>query len=163
MVVLNLPKVPLTLPTPSSNAVVMQHSSLLFSASVDLSGCEELAFTDDSLPVDEVLNNFELTGDYWETLAMAVAEEIAPEHQLLVLLAGKDAICASPEDSASQQQDCDALSASSNIDGFSQINSVTYHSELWRNLVSEVTAIEMHDTQKNQAVAIFRQALCATD
>jgi hypothetical protein len=154
---------PVTIQLPASSAVAMQHSSLLFSAAVDLSGCEELAFTDESLPLEEILNNFELTGDYWETLAMEVSGKIAPDYQSLVLLAAKESVCVSPEDSAGQQQDCDALSASSSLDGFSQLNSVPYHSELWRNLLADVGKIEMPDTQKNQAVVIFKQALCSAD
>ncbi len=154
---------PLTLATPASNAVAMQHSSLLFSAAVDLSGCEELAFTDESLPLDEVLNNFELTGDYWETLAMEVSEKIAAEHQLLVLLAAKEAVCVSQEDAASQQQDCEALSDSSSVNSLTQFNSDALHSELWRNLLRKVGQMDMPDTQKNQAVAIFKLALCSAD
>ncbi|NQZ10292.1 MAG: hypothetical protein HRT35_24330 [Algicola sp.] len=73
--------------------VAKQHSSMLFSANVSLTGCDELSLTDDSLPLDEIINNFKLTGGIWQKLMSNAIENIPPELQKKRLLAIKDSLC----------------------------------------------------------------------
>ncbi|MCL1123212.1 hypothetical protein [Shewanella surugensis] len=73
--------------------VYQQHSSLLFAANVNASACEELLLTDASLPLEEVVNNFELTGGQWEELALNILEQLPSDPQKTMLLAVKALVC----------------------------------------------------------------------
>lgn len=84
---------PAPMPTVVAPMVQQQHSSLLFSAPVEVSGCEELMFTDDSLDAEEVLNNFELTGGSWEALMLDVYDNVAEDQHKPVLLSVRDLVC----------------------------------------------------------------------
>lgn len=77
----------------AAQTLFKQHNSLLFSASVAVSGCEELVYTDDSLALDEVLNNFELTGGVWEKLAEQALEHVPEPEQKAWLLTIKQGVC----------------------------------------------------------------------
>ncbi|WP_298774552.1 hypothetical protein [uncultured Shewanella sp.] len=102
-----------------------QHASLLFSASVQAQACDELMSTDDSLPLDEVMNNVELTGGQWEVLATNVRQHIASEHQKALLLLVKHLVCELPvpwrADEAMTETACLSLRRIQQ----------TYHSDLW--------------------------------
>jgi|GEM_PF-4223519 len=77
----------------AAQTLFKQHNSLLFSASVSVSGCDELVYTDDSLALDEVLNNFELTGGVWEKLAEQALEHVPEPEQKAWLLTIKQGVC----------------------------------------------------------------------
>lgn len=77
----------------AAQTLFKQHNSLLFSASVSVSGCDELVYTDDSLALDEVLNNFELTGGVWEKLVEQALEHVPEPEQKAWLLTIKQGVC----------------------------------------------------------------------
>lgn len=77
----------------AAQSLFKQHNSLLFSAPVFLSGCDELAYTDASLPLEEVLNNFELTGGEWQKLATSALQNVPEAEQKTYLLTVKNGMC----------------------------------------------------------------------
>lgn len=150
--------------------VSRQHSSVLFSAPVELSGCDELEFTDNSLSPDEVLNNFELTGGVWEALAVAVAtkikhgiqhkieQEIEPEKQKLMLLIIKDAVCKIDK---VEEESCKALTPS--------LVQTNYHSVLaaminynknWRIVASVIDLSTLSEEDKLLSLKLAKHTLC---
>ncbi len=138
--------------TASSTAMVptrfahQQHTSLLFSASVQAQACDELLNTDDSLPLDEVMNNVELTGGQWEVLATNVRQHIASEYQKPLLLLVKYLACelSVPWRSDEEMTEKACLSL--------QRIQQTYHQKLWLTHLATQTpwqTITEHIQQQN--------------
>jgi hypothetical protein len=138
-----------------------QHSSLLFSSPVDLSSCDELEGTDDTLPLDEVINNFELTGDMWETASLLATEQLTPAQQKGVMLATKDAICSSGkiDDGACEQMKALAqqLERSDYPSLVAQFNRLD---QSWQSLSLSVDQQTLSEADKQQALFLIINTLC---
>jgi len=147
--------------------VVQQHSSLLFGAEVDLSGCEELADTDTSLPLDEILNNFELTGGVWETFAIAVTEKIDTSLQSDLLFAVKVAICTEANETAIETG-CDALNNSS-FEGLSEKDyeplfaHYSTNSGAWPKIARSIDHYSWPNEQKSKALILIKESFCDSE
>lgn len=162
-------------PAPSVAATVFkQHNSLLFGAKVEVSGCEELVHTDASLPLEEVQNNFELTGGAWEEVMYEVYDALPEEEQKDVLLLVKDAVCLIKDD---EMHDCrQALHASGHdaqslgeaqtkrakasldwVDALSQVNSQ------WATIADEISLTDLPPAQSAAAFGYIHNMLCRHD
>ncbi len=136
-----------------------RHSNVLFGADVELSSCEELRATDQSLPPNEIVNNFEIVGGNWQKIASKLSLNL---HGIALgegLLKVKNAICAN-KDGAIKDDHCEALNklnASSSLD---QIKTVfADQSSIWHSISN--TDTQGYD-QRQQLLAI-RDALCSLE
>lgn len=75
------------------SSVNQQHSSLLFASQSAIDICDELSNTDESLALDDILNNFNLTGGLWQDIATELPKMVQSSLQKTALLASKQAIC----------------------------------------------------------------------
>jgi hypothetical protein len=139
--------------------VAAQHSSLLFGAKVDISSCEEMENTDDTLPLDEVLNNFELTGDMWEVAYYWATENIAEAQQKSVMLAAKDAIC--NHDKIDQEVCKNITGLDVGLNG-QQIAAEFAQNESWIPLAAFVDEQELADADKTQTLLLIKNTICGT-
>ncbi|KZN36530.1 hypothetical protein N480_17675 [Pseudoalteromonas luteoviolacea S2607] len=131
-----------------------QHSSLLFSAAVEVSGCDELAYTDETLALDEVLNNFELTGGVWAQLAENVSSVYTKNEQKGVLLATRDALCMS-QDSVEHCPDGVTWSQ------FSSLSSAqTKLGPNWQPVFDSISEAKITDEQKFSILKLTHHTLC---
>ena len=151
-----------------------QHSSVLFSAELDLSGCEELSETDASLPLDEVLNNFMLIGGPWEQLAESVSEKMHGPNQGEVLHTARNAVCTMPNEQA-LQSGCEALnhpdspySIYASVDEgqvVSEYSSLlsSYHEQEapWTDLAHSIDGSTLSDAQKSKALIVIKESFCS--
>ncbi len=138
-----------------------QHNSLLFGAKVEVSGCDELIYTDASLPLDEVLNNFELTGQQWETLVLDVTEAVPEEYQKAVLLTVKDAVCIVKEPEINDcRQAKEIIHNSAPEDVLSELTELNRQ---WENIVQEVVLSDLAAEQSVIALTKVEQLLCAAE
>ncbi|MCJ8273087.1 MAG: hypothetical protein MJK04_27265 [Psychrosphaera sp.] len=148
-----------------STQIAQQHSSLLFSAAVDLSSCDELEGTDATLPLDEIINNFELTGQMWENAALLATEQLEPSRQKAVLLATKAAICASDEinDGACAQMMGLApsqMQAGSQLDYRQLTQRFEDADEGWKQLALSVEQYNIDQPDKQQVLLMIIKTLC---
>lgn len=154
-------------PAPSVAATVFkQHNSLLFGAKVEVSGCEELVHTDASLPLEEVLNNFELTGGAWEEVMYDVYEALPEEEQKPVLLLVKDAVCLIKDDemhacseakAASQQPSGESDSSAAWLDALAHVNTQ------WATIADEISLTDLPTSQSLAAFGYIHTMLCRHD
>lgn len=79
--------------TTSAQHLFKQHGSLLFSAPVTVTGCDELRHTDATLALDEISNNFELTGGAWAQLGAFSQDNVRESEQKPFLLIVKNTVC----------------------------------------------------------------------
>ena len=147
-----------------SQQATQQHSSLLFGAEVDLSGCEELADTDTSLPLDEILNNFELTGGVWETFSISVTENIDAPHQTELLFTAKNAICAESNENT-LQMGCDAFSVErlSTKDYESLLAHYSAKPGAWSEIALSIGQAAWPNEQKSKAFILIKESFCDSD
>lgn len=155
---------PIILSQHVSQQVTQQHSSLLFGAEVDLSGCEELADTDTSLPLDEILNNFELTGGVWETFAISVSENIDAPHQTELLFTAKNAICAESDENT-LQMGCDAIGVESlpTKDYESLLAHYSAKPGAWSEIALSIGQAAWPNEQKSKAFILIKESFCDSD
>lgn len=155
---------PIILSQHVSQQVTQQHSSLLFGAEVDLSGCEELADTDTSLPLDEILNNFELTGGVWETFAISVSENIDAPHQTELLFTAKNAICAESDENT-LQMGCDAIGVESlpTKDYESLLAHYSAKPGAWSEIALSIGQAAWPSEQKSKALILIKESFCDSD
>ena len=138
--------------------VFKQHNSMLFGAKVDVSGCEELVYTDHTLPLDEVLNNFELTGAEWEELMYQVIDEYPEEQQKELLLLTKDAVCSIKDDEMHKCKEAQSL--------FEQISpeqwgpAVAELNDQWAGLASEIQDAGLSTELSVEALQKIHGMLC---
>ncbi|PCJ15068.1 MAG: hypothetical protein COB04_13890 [Gammaproteobacteria bacterium] len=161
---------------PTIPQVNKQHSSLLFGAEVDLSGCEELTETDTTLPLDEILNNFELTGGPWEAFAISTGEQILPAYQSDLLLEAKKIICADINQEI-MQTGCDALLHSFNAHNPNMTppeNQSTGHYETlltsfltqsgsWSEIGRTIDSFSWPQAQKLKALYLIQESFCSAN
>ncbi|WP_155730449.1 hypothetical protein [Pseudoalteromonas luteoviolacea] len=131
-----------------------QHSSLLFSAAVEVSGCDELLYTDETLALDEVLNNFELTGGLWAQIAENVSSLYEANEQKYVLLATRDALCMSKD----YVEHCpDGVT-------WSQVSSLslaqTKFGPNWQPVFDSISEAKITDEQKFTVLKLTHNTLC---
>jgi len=148
----------LELPSTQSKQVANQHSSLLFSADINITGCDELKDTDASLPNGEVINNFMLTGGLWENLANQVEKAVDSPYQTPVLLASRNAICLEPELSISAA-DCDVNQPNNNAN-VQLVSGMAQPSSVWTNLAHTINETNMPVEKKSHAMALMKSAIC---
>ncbi len=142
----------------ANTPVSQQHSSVLFSAPIELSGCDELEYTDNSLPLDEVLNNFELTDGVWEELASAVTTEIAPYKQKAILLTVKEAVCKIDE---VKEESCDALTPEIVKNNYQTVlTTMTNYNENWQTVASAIDLSSLPEEDKLHSLRLANKTLC---
>ena len=147
------------LPTLASNQIAKQHSSMLFSAEVAISGCDELEETDSTLPLDEVINNFDLTDGVWSVVAERVADELPEAQQLDVLLATKSAVCGAAEGKIDEAA-CTVITSVEVGDYASLKASYTEYPPLWSQLIKSLDSSSMAGPVKYQAATLIAASLC---
>ena len=141
--------------------ITNQHSSLLFSAPVELSGCDEVIYTDDSLPLDEVINNFELTGDVWEELALYVVQEVPPSLQKRILLTTKDAVCSLDGVDGVEESSCAEIEATLAGSGLiDTLVTVSEYSPAWDKIVMTIDSVDLTDDEKILSLTLSHLTLC---
>lgn len=134
--------------------VFKQHNSLLFSAKVDVTGCDELMFTDHSLPLDEILNNFELTGGMWEDLAARVQDSVPNMQQKEMLLASKDTVCGYKEQTINNCDETGALLKQGDWRGISSVNAQ------WAGRSDELSSYGLPDALSLAIMQQVHRLLC---
>lgn len=154
-------KVPLTIASNFSDQVAKQHSSLLFSADVEISGCDELNDTDITLPLDEVINNFEITGGIWQTIAIEVTGNIEQQMHRPVLLATKNAICNTPEASVAETDCSDINQVNTNTTYSELLNDYSGRSAVWHDLAHAINGISMQDAEKSRTLLLMKDTICS--
>ena len=154
-------KVPLTIASNFSDQVAKQHSSLLFSADVDISGCDELSDTDSSLPLNEVINNFEITGGLWQTIAIEVTGNIEQQMHRPVLLATKNAICKTSEASVAETDCSDINQVNTNTTYSELLNSYSGRSAVWHDLAHAINGISMQGAEKSRTLLLMKDTICS--
>ena len=153
-------------PAPNNNVVQFaadstankQHSSLLFGSEVDISSCEELDGTDDTLSLDDILLNLELTDGMWLQLATLVPEKVAFEHQKSVALSTKDAICLNkPVD----DDGCQLIGSVDIQDSFADAKNQFMSTERgWQNLALSIEKSDLPEPEQLQALAMMHTMIC---
>ena len=142
----------------ANTQISQQHSSVLFSAPVELSGCDELELTDNSLPLDEVLNNFELTGGVWEELAIVVSTEVTSDKQKLILLTTKDAVC---QIDNVQEESCEALTPELVKPNVQTVLSVIKnYNDKWLTVALSIDGSALSEEDKLHAIRLAKNTLC---
>ena len=140
-----------------------QHSSVLFSAPVALSGCDELEHTDASLPLDEVLNNFELTGGAWNRLTGFITNDYQENQQKPLLLTVRDAVC---QVEKLTNADCKLLTSTLNK---SVMNDTTFKATIapvkeldaqWRTIAGEIELSALEPSLKLAALGLANILVC---
>ncbi len=145
----------------ASPMLAKQHSSLLFSAPVELSGCDELEYTDDSLPLDEVINNFELTGGVWEVLGMHVSDAILEERQKSILLTVKDSACqVNQVDHAS----CLTIAPYLLEQSYHTVSTlIAEQDDDWQKIAGAIDASDLSDEEKLLSLKLAKDTLCGLE
>lgn len=144
----------------TSNPVAMQHSSLLFGANVDLAGCEELAFTDATLPLDEVINNFELTGGLWHSFSSFILKELEESHQMEALLTVKNTVCLEMNQQISNQ-DCRTLGEIESISDYNELFSSSHEKADGASiLLAGISDTSLEAPQKFTMLLAVKDAFC---
>jgi hypothetical protein len=139
-------------------SVMKQHSSLLFSAPVELSGCDELEYTDVSLPLDEVINNFELTGGVWEVLGLYVVENVVEARQKSILLSIKDSAC---QVSKVDEDSCLTIDEYLLKDSYHDVlSSIIEFNEDWKKVASAIDSSELSVEEKSLSLTLVKNTLC---
>lgn len=160
------PSSPNAPPAYATPQIAQQHSSLLFGAEVDLSGCDELADTDSTLPLDEILNNFELTGGVWESFAIKVNERLNPAHQGAFLVAAKNSLCRASNDNT-LQDGCESFDGI--VNATNNTTDLIYprlRSQLltqpgtWYDIATAVDRFSWSSAEKLNALAQFKEIYC---
>lgn len=145
-------------PLVMNSRVSKQHSSVLFSAPVELSSCDEVERTDNSLPLDEVLNNFELTGGVWEELVIKVSSEIEQDKQKLILLTIKDAVC---QIDAVEEADCKALDPIIAQTHYQAVfAAVKNYNKSWHIVASAIEGSSLLEGDKLHSLRLAKNTLC---
>ncbi|RJE76954.1 hypothetical protein BGP78_01520 [Pseudoalteromonas sp. MSK9-3] len=148
-------------------AMHKQHSSVLFSAPVTLSGCDELVYTDSSLPLDEVFNNFALTGGIWEQFAIELSANfsglLSNSEQKDMLLVLRDTLCSTaPNDHQTTRK----IVASVCENKLHQFTNTDFDftrlalSESWQKITQVIKATELSQPQKWQLLQLINRILC---
>ncbi|MBQ4812911.1 hypothetical protein J8M20_16240 [Pseudoalteromonas luteoviolacea] len=132
-----------------------QHSSLLFSAAVEVSGCDELLYTDETLALDEVLNNFELTGGMWAKVAENVSAAHTTNEQKHVLLATRDALCISQ----GYVEHCPDDLTWSQVSSLSSAQ--TKLGPNWQPVFNSISGAKITDEQKFSVLKLTHNTLCS--
>ncbi len=144
--------------TEVNSIVAKQHSSVLFSAPVELSGCYELAYTDDTLPLDEVINNFELTGDAWEQLVIEVTDNFRTEKQMSLLLITKEAVCKVEN---VQESSCQSLAGEFEKSSYQDIlTAMNNQSANWNMVASYIDSSGLASDEKLISLRLAKNILC---
>lgn len=135
-----------------------QHSSVLFSAPVELSGCDELAYSDNTLPLDELMNNFELTGGVWEDLSIALSDDYSDQEQKSLLLLVRDVAC--------KVEDMPRYSCAGSILAFDKtsfsdvIASIKPEDQQWHTVINEIEQTHLSSAMKLSALILVNNVVC---
>ncbi|MDK2593783.1 hypothetical protein [Pseudoalteromonas obscura] len=134
--------------------IANQHNSLLFSSSISVNGCDELSYTDSSLELDEIVNNFELTGGVWATVSESIVTEFEESEQKKMLLAIRYSVCA-------QQQDLPCIGNLQLTDllTFTQVKSVL--GAPWSHIFARFDEGGLSENSKLRGVKLVHQILCS--
>jgi hypothetical protein len=140
------------------SSVIKQHSSLLFSAPVELSGCDELEYTDDSLPLEEIVNNFELTGGVWETLGLHVAENVIEDRQKSILLSVKDSAC---QVNNVDEDSCSTIDQYLLQQSYQEVLlSIAGLNDGWKKIANSIDESELSLEEKTLSLTLVKNTLC---
>ncbi|MCF6440726.1 hypothetical protein L1077_14920 [Pseudoalteromonas luteoviolacea] len=131
-----------------------QHSSLLFSASVSVSGCDELMYTDHSLELDEVVNNFNLTGNEWASLSESITHNVESEEQKSMLLAIRDAVC----DESNNEKPCINDMQLKSIVRFDEALHIV--PQAWHQTLKLINAQRLSEGNKLHALKLTHEMVC---
>ena len=136
-----------------------QHASVLFSSPVELNGCDELEYTDNSLPLDEVVNNFELTGGVWEDLVDHVPEQTSLQDKKGLLLTTKHAVCQVEQ---VEEQECDSLTPEvmNSKDYESIFSTMSSLDQDWHTVASSIDTSSLHEDLKLHSLKMVKNTLC---
>jgi hypothetical protein len=138
-----------------------QHSSVLFSAPVELSGCDELEYTDSSLPLDEIFNNFELTGGVWEELSLTVSNrygDYSEQEQKSLLLLVKDAVC--KVENVTDHSCADLPLTLDKISFNDAIAPIKQRGQQWHDVVSKIEQASLAQPMKLIALSLVNNVVC---
>ncbi|MCG7550378.1 hypothetical protein [Pseudoalteromonas sp. Of7M-16] len=131
-----------------------QHSSLLFSSSIVVNGCDELSYTDGSLELDEIVNNFELTGGVWATLSEAIVSEFEGSEQKKMLLVIRDSVCAHQQ----EKMPCIGKSQLTDLQNFTQVKSV--FGAPWTHIYKRFEEQTLTENSKLRGISLVHDMLC---
>ena len=149
-----------TQPETVASVIFKRHNNLLFGAAVDVSGCEELVHTDPSLALDEVLNNFELTGGAWESLMLSVYDSLPEAQQKPVLLLVKDAVCRIKVD---EINDCGAALATLDATDATWLTDLSQLNQEWASVAEEIQLTDLPFEQSRIAFGHIHNMLCRNE
>ncbi|MCY7296507.1 hypothetical protein [Alteromonas sp. a30] len=148
---------PVAPPEAVASVIFKRHNNLLFGAAVEVSGCEELIHTDHTLVLDEVLNNFELTGGAWETLMLDVYDNLPEPEQKGVLLLVKDAVCAIK---VKEINDCSAAKKVAIAGNDAWLDELSKLNPQWEMVADEIAFSELGNAQSLIAFNHIHSMLC---
>ncbi|MFT5758705.1 MAG: hypothetical protein ACI9LM_003453 [Alteromonadaceae bacterium] len=138
-----------------------QHSSVLFSAPVEISGCDELAYTDNTLPLDEILNNFELTGGVWEELSTRVQNryrDTSEQEQKSLLLLVRDTAC---KVDVVTKSHCADLALAIDKENFNDVvASVKQVGQQWSDVASDIEQVSLPPAMKLSILTEAKNIVC---
>ncbi|KID56756.1 hypothetical protein JF50_12665 [Pseudoalteromonas luteoviolacea] len=137
-----------------ANLLSSQHNSVLFSASVSVTGCEELRYTDRSLELEEVINNFTLTGDEWATLSESIVRQVEPGDQKSILLAVRDTVCGELGD----EKPCLDDRELANITEFDEAQHIL--SQAWHQTLQQLNEQRLSEVNKLHALKFVHEMVC---
>lgn len=151
-----------TISTEALAQIGKRHSSMLFSANTEISGCDELRGTDNKLPLDEVINNFELVGGVWQDIASKVSSELDQKQQLAVLLAAKQAVCKNPK-ATSVSLDCSWVKNAQSANFSAMLKQYRSQTETWQDLALAIDNTRFAAQEKSRALVLLTGVMCASN
>ena len=136
-------------------------TSQLFGAEVNLDKCDELESTRADFSLKDAAGNFEIAGGIWETLAIAVRDEIGDPYGVPLLLATRDAFCESGDKGLTRVDDldCERLSDIGSDFDVARQRFVALGGA-WRRLAETIDGIEANDAVKRKGLTVVRDNLC---
>ena len=148
----------------SDNLASLEHkrtSSLLFGAEVDLDKCAELEGTRADFQLDEVVNNFDIAGGVWRTLAETVSLEIDPPYRRVLLIATRDAFCADGSSGMAKIADADCRQLDERASDYTtRRQQFVTQGGAWQRLASTVDDLNMDERSKAAGLDILARILC---
>jgi len=137
----------------------LQHSSVLFSAKMEMGSCQELADTDYSLTLEQVVNNFEITAGGWGTLAGFIVDEVEESRRKVLLLSVRDAVCI--VDGAMDVGSCEIFTTDSIEGNYNQWSlSGDGHHSGWHAAVRSLEDSTLHEEERPLAIRLVKEMLC---
>ncbi len=136
-------------------------TSQLFGAKVNLDKCGELESTNVGMSLRDAVGNYVIAGGVWKSLAESVRNEIGDPHGVLVLLAARDAFCASDSKGTKRIDDkeCERLGESGS-DYATAREQMSALGGFWKRLSNGIDSIDMDDEKKLNGMRVVRENLC---